>query len=500
MTHLLLVAAVALVAVLACAGAVAGAEWHVYPGAGTPIQTTIDGAGAGDTIYVHAGEYVENVDVDKRVTLVGDGADVVAVRAADAEGHVFNVTTDWVNVSGFAVAGAGYSKAGIRLSNGVDHCNIYNNNASSNGCGICLSDSSSNTLESNTASYNYNGIYLYSSSDNMLANNTVSSNNYDGIYLYSSSKYNTLANNTVSSNNWRGIVLSYSSGNTLVSNTANSNDEWGIILYDSSGNTLANNTASSNNYDGTRLYGSSGNTLTDNTANSNNGNGIYLTYSSNNMLANNIASNNGYGIRLYGSSNNMLASNAANLNNICGIVLSSSSDNMLANNTASSNNWGICLSDSSNNTLANNIASNNGYGIGLYGSSNNTLTINNLIDNEWHNAYDTGTNHWDDGSAGNYYSDYNGTDPDGDGIGEGPHLIPGGESEDRYPLMQPWTDTPQKGDLNADGILTPADAAIALRLAATGAQNPAADVSGDDRVTSLDALMILQAAARRIEL
>jgi|LGVF01.1.fsa_nt_gb hypothetical protein len=57
-----------------------------------------------------------------------------------------------------------------------------------------------------------------------------------------------------------------------------------------------------------------------------------------------------------------------------------------------------------------------------------------------------------------------------------------------------------KGDLNSDGILTPADAAIALQLAATGAHNPAADVSGDDRVTSLDALMIMQAAAGSIEL
>jgi len=69
--------------------------------------------------------------------------------------------------------------------------------------------------------------------------------------------------------------------------------------------------------------------------------------------------------------------------------------------------------------------------------------------------------------------------------------------------MQPWTATPQKGNLNHDGILTPADAAIALRLAAGGgsascdpATLAAADVSGDGRVTSLDALMILQATGR----
>nr|QNO44535.1 hypothetical protein CBGFFKFA_00001 [Methanosarcinales archaeon ANME-2c ERB4] len=66
--------------------------------------------------------------------------------------------------------------------------------------------------------------------------------------------------------------------------------------------------------------------------------------------------------------------------------------------------------------------------------------------------------------------------------------------------MQPWTATSLKGDLNSDGYITPADAAIALRIAATGAQNPAADMNDDGTVTSLDALMILQAAAGNIEL
>ena len=49
-----------------------------------------------------------------------------------------------------------------------------------------------------------------------------------------------------------------------------------------------------------------------------------------------------------------------------------------------------------------------------------------------------------------------------------------------------------------DNQITPADAAIALRLAATGAHDDAADVSGDGSVTSLDALMILQAATGAI--
>ena len=62
---------------------------------------------------------------------------------------------------------------------------------------------------------------------------------------------------------------------------------------------------------------------------------------------------------------------------------------------------------------------------------------------------------------------------------------------------------PLRGDLNRDGALTTADAAIALEIAAgsrpcDAAMLDTADVSGDNRVTSLDALMILQAAADAI--
>lgn len=58
------------------------------------------------------------------------------------------------------------------------------------------------------------------------------------------------------------------------------------------------------------------------------------------------------------------------------------------------------------------------------------------------------------------------------------------------------TESKITGDLNGDDLLTPADAVIALRMAA-GSCDPtdAADVSDDGMVNSLDAMMILQAAA-----
>jgi hypothetical protein len=58
------------------------------------------------------------------------------------------------------------------------------------------------------------------------------------------------------------------------------------------------------------------------------------------------------------------------------------------------------------------------------------------------NAYDDMNNIWNDDypSGGNYWDDYSGIDDNGDGIGDIPYEIFGGESTDQYPLMTPWGD------------------------------------------------------------
>ncbi|KAF5438082.1 CASH domain-dontaining protein, partial [Candidatus Methanophagaceae archaeon] len=125
----------------------------------TRIQHAIDNATAGDSIYVYNGSYTENVDVNKQLTLTGEGTDVVNVTNSTADSQVFNVSANYVNISGFNVTGAtGNMKAGIYIGNGVDRCNI----------------------SGNTVSDNYIGIYLNSSSsDNLFANNTISDNTWD---------------------------------------------------------------------------------------------------------------------------------------------------------------------------------------------------------------------------------------------------------------------------------------------------------------------------------
>jgi len=440
----------------------AGHKWDT-------IQEGVDDASDGDTVIVYAGEYVENVDVDKSITLRGAGADVVAVQAAGVGDDVFYVTADWVNISGFMVTGAtGYYTSGIYLCQ-ADYCNISDNNASNNYYGIGIK-SCNNTLTNNI--FINDGLTI-EGFWNTVENNTV--NGKPLIYLEDTSNF-TIQN--------AGQVILVNCTNITAENLNISNASVGVQLLITDDCKMMNNIVTNNVF------------------------GILICYSSNNTLTNNTASNNYGGIYLHSSSNNTLTGNIANSNTDYGISLYHSSNNTLQSNAVLDNYHGIYLLDSSNNLLQGNNASNNWYGIRLLdSSSNNTLYHNNLINNANHNAYGTGINQWDSGSTGNYYSDYNGTDPDGDGIGEDPYPIPGGTSVDHFPLMQPWTGgTPKIGDLNGDDQITRADAAIALAIAAGGSAScdpatlAAADVSGDGCVTSLDALMILQAAADAIEL
>ena len=78
----------------------------------TPIQAAVDNANAGETICVAAGSYTENVNITTaHLTLLGAGADVATVT--NRGDHVFEVTADYVNISGFTATGTSYPYAGI---------------------------------------------------------------------------------------------------------------------------------------------------------------------------------------------------------------------------------------------------------------------------------------------------------------------------------------------------------------------------------------------------
>ncbi|NWF77844.1 MAG: right-handed parallel beta-helix repeat-containing protein [Chloroflexi bacterium] len=185
--------------------------------------------------------------------------------------------------------------------------------------------------------------------------------------------------------------------------------------------------------------------------------GIELAYSHNNTLADNTVIDNAEdGIELIGSENNILSGNTISNNNGDGIYLSdSSNNNTLVNNMIVSNyHSGILLFRSSNNTIWSNIGKLNNIGISFWESSGNAIYFNNFGENTGGNVgyYDPSTNinTWNspekitytyDGNIytnflGNYWSDYAGSDTDGDGIGDTPYPID--SDADNYPLVEPF--------------------------------------------------------------
>jgi nitrous oxidase accessory protein NosD len=69
---------------------------------------------------------------------------------------------------------------------------------------------------------------------------------------------------------------------------------------------------------------------------------------------------------------------------------------------------------------------------------------------------------WDDGREGNYWSDYNGTDANGDGIGDTPYVFDA-QNEDRYPLMEnPLTEVTPAIPVGVEVVIVAAAVVAAL--------------------------------------
>jgi len=344
------------------------------------IQEGINAASSGDIIQVRAGTYNESIIIDENgLMIIGEGRENTIINGGDA-GFVIYVVANNLTFSGFTVQNGEY--------------------------GIYLWKSSNNNLTGNIALNNQYGIYLESSNNNSFSGNSVSGNSY-GIYVYHSS-HNVFSSNTASRNS-DGIYLEGSSFNSLSGNTFSSNNRHGILLYHSSNIVLSGNTALNNTY-GIYASGSDNNVLSGNTV-SNNDYGIYLYYSGSNILSDNVASNNSYGVYFWGSNNNVFSGNVA-----------------------SNNSYGVYFYYSGDNVISGNDASSNGYGIFFWGSSNNIIFHNNFISNTEPLNSIGSVNSWDNGAEGNFWSDYDGTDANWDGIGDTP-CPTDGNSQDNYPLM-----------------------------------------------------------------
>jgi putative cofactor-binding repeat protein/parallel beta-helix repeat protein len=162
--------------------------------------------------------------------------------------------------------------------------------------------------------------------------------------------------------------------------------------------------------------------------------------------------NSNYGVRVgeidsgKSKNNNIYQNNITNVGS--GVYCSYSSSNTIHANSITDCGAGIRLTYSDNNRIFQNLIKNCSVSISMYVSNSNGFYGNNFIDNsqeisETHDhflypctLFYSVNNKWDNGTAGNYWSNYTGVDADGDGIGDTPYHI-FENNTDNYPLMQP---------------------------------------------------------------
>ena len=411
----------------------------------------------GHTILVDAGTYYEHVVVNKPISLIGENTTTTIVDGGGI-GNVTEVKVDNVAIEGFTIKDSGtkWPNGGITLGN-VKNCFIAGNILTGNRRGIGLFGASRNNISGNILTNNLEGIVLSESSNNSVSGNKITGSDY-GISHWDSFN-NVIFENNIT-NNEEGIELWFSSKNVIQENNITENTEYGIKLWWSFNNTLRGNRIADSRYN-FDVYGNltelvhdvdTSNTVDDkpiyywinkadmtvpidagyvalinctcitvqNLNLTNNGQGVLLAYTTNSTITKNNITNNEEGIELLGSTSS----------SICG-------NNIISN-------WaGIYLTDSNNNIISGNNITNNGCVVGLLEASDNRFYHNNFIENMGLivfpiGDYEPSKNVWDDGypSGGNYWSDYNGTDNDWDGIGDTSYFM---NNTDRYPLMHPWS-------------------------------------------------------------
>jgi len=354
----------------------------------------------------------------------GSGRGVVLVNAPSA-------AVMWLAISGF--------EYGI-VVNSSSGCLVAGNRVVEGRVGIGLWGSLNCSVEGNVVEGSMVGVFLEGSGGASIANNELVGT---GIYVRRSYG-NRVAGNTV--NGKPLIYLEGVSGREIAGSAGQvvlvrcmdlrvaglfiANTSVGVLLSECEGVELfkvftANCTIGIDIWNSTRckvaLSGASGCEV-----------GLRLTHSSENLIDLFKGASNSFGIFLDSSAGNRITRCSVEGCKQVGIALRLSSGNTFETCIVASNARGISLYRSDGNLFKGNAVWRNGCGVAINASSGNLLFDNEFVENRLHALLmDAGSNSWDDGSRGNFWSDLWETAKSGKPLG--PYSL-GEGNVDRHPL------------------------------------------------------------------
>ncbi len=322
------------------------------------------------------------------------------------------IISDWLIVTN--------SSFGIHLKNTnkffiIRNVIIERTNSTGESEGIWLDNASNGRIENSDMSGFFYGIWLSLGSPNIITSNSLH-NNTNGLYVTGSNE--GISNNHIYHNTRYGAWITNSYNNVFTGNnvSANGNGRGGAC------------------------------------APSCDGEGFVVSGSNNNLFYNNtLVANDWYGFRTIFSQSNTYKNNYVAQNQF-GIIFTDSIGHQIFQNNITNNDFGVGLEggNQNSNVTANRIISSNpnSYGIYVTRLSDPMSTTGNII---YNNYLQTSSNAYDDWNytsgelpdswnvtrrigtnilggpfiGGNFYSNYAGSDPDQDGIGNAPYSIIG---------------------------------------------------------------------------
>ena len=350
------------------------------------IASALAAARSGDSVRVENGIYTENLVLDRSVVLEGIGEPVIRGTGA---GSIVTVTADGCVIRGFR-----FEKSGGDLQ--------------AEDAGILLK-SSGNTVEDNELTDVLFGIYLYHSSGNAIRRNKV-----------------TGRTELESGERGAGLHLWNSPANLLEDNEISAARD-GIYIQSSPNNTIRRNRVSNLRY------------------------GLHFMNSDDNRFDDNVFFDNIAGAAIMYSQRIELRRNAFVHNrgfSSFGILYQDCRECVAEENLILNNATGVFLEGLKNSVFRRNTIAENDVAIRIFGSSQqNAFEQNNFIGNlsPLQLVGGNSATRWQSESGGgNYWSDYDGYDLDGDGLGDVPHRIQNifEHLEGNFPRLRVYLDSP----------------------------------------------------------